>query len=96
MRVLLPGLWHGFNNVTPSECGEHYEAEAYDWIAVHNWAYDFTRPTIEEIVQAYLSIHGPEEHKDNIDDDEGDEDEEHTHNVTRLLPARSVACMRLL
>ena len=35
VRVMLPGSWHGFNNLTPTERSEQYEAEAFDWEAVH-------------------------------------------------------------
>ena len=75
VHVNLPGLWSGINNLTVAERAEHYETDAYDWEDVrlqlfihYNWAYDFMRPRIDDIVKAYLAIYGLDEREEDIDE----------------------------
>ena len=47
------------------------------YVFIHyNWAYDFMRPTIDEIVKAYLEVYGPEEREEDVDESDGEEDED--------------------
>ena len=47
------------------------------YVFIHyNMQYEFMRPTIEEIVEAYLKLYGAEARAEDIDDGESDEDED--------------------
>lgn len=47
------------------------------YVFVHyNWQYDFMRPSIEEIVAAYLKIYGPDALEEDIEIGESDEEGE--------------------
>ena len=37
--------------------------------ALHNWQYEFMRPSIEEIVAAYTKIYGKDPLEEDLDDD---------------------------
>ena len=46
------------------------------YVFIHyNMQYDFMRPTVEEIVEAYLKLYGPEARAEDIDDGESDDGE---------------------
>ena len=48
------------------------------YVFIHyNWEYEFMRPTIDEIVKAYVAAYGPDEREEDVEVDEDDaEDEE--------------------
>ena len=49
------------------------------YVFIHyNWQYEFMRPTIDEVVKAYLNEHGHEPEEDDMEPgtDSADEDEE--------------------
>ena len=40
----------------------------------YNWQYEFMRPSIAEIVEAYLKIYGPEARVEDLEDESDSED----------------------
>ena len=48
--------------------------EMYMYVFVHyNWQYEFMRPSIAEIVEAYLKIYGPEARVEDLEDESDSE-----------------------
>ena len=67
------------------------------YVFIHyNWQYEFMQPTIEEIVAAYLKLHGPEPLEEDVadgedeDEDEG-EDEDEAEGAPAAAPTAAPA-----
>ena len=63
------------------------------YVFIHyNWQYEFMQPTIEEIVAAYLKLHGPEPLEEDVADGEDeDEDEDEAEGAPAAAPTAAPA-----